>query len=314
MDRRNFLKGSTLAAGAVVTANTGAEAQNASGAGATHKKPASFKLAYAPHEGHFKNSAGDDIVDQINFAADHGFTAWEDNYMANRPIDEQRRIAAALERHGMQMGVYIAGMREDFWRTREVLSGDDNGPRKDFLKLISAQTEVAKRVNAKWTTIVPGFADPKLPMGFQTAKIIELLRRACDIYEPHGLTMVLEPLNTRTNHPGVFLTTVAQAYAICTAVNRPECKILYDMYHEQVEAGNLINTIDAAWDQTAYFQVGDNPGRNEPTTGEINYKNIFAHLHAKGFKGVVGMEHGNSVDGVAGEEALITAYRAVDGF
>ncbi|MDZ4702867.1 MAG: xylose isomerase, partial [Saprospiraceae bacterium] len=69
-----------------------------------------------------------------------------------------------------------------------------------------------------------------------------------------------------------------------------------------------------AWSEIAYFQVGDNPGRNEPTTGEINYKNIFKHLHHKGFKGVLGMEHGNSRPDKAGEQAVIDAYVAVDDF
>ena len=69
-----------------------------------------------------------------------------------------------------------------------------------------------------------------------------------------------------------------------------------------------------AWEEIAYFQVGDNPGRKEPTTGEINYLNIFKHLHAKGFKGIIGMEHGNSKPGKEGEKAVIRAYRECDSF
>ena len=92
----------------------------------------------------------------------------------------------------------------------------------------------------------------------------------------------------------MFLTHVPQAYVICKAVNSPSCKILFDMYHQQITEGNLIPNIDAAWDEIAYFQVGDNPGRNEPGTGEINYRNVFKHIHGKGFTGVLGMEHGNS--------------------
>jgi hydroxypyruvate isomerase len=69
-----------------------------------------------------------------------------------------------------------------------------------------------------------------------------------------------------------------------------------------------------AWDEIGYFQVGDNPGRNEPTTGEINYRNVFQHIHQKGFEGIVGMEHGNSIEGREGEQAVIDAYRAVDDF
>ena len=70
--------------------------------------------------------------------------------------------------------------------------------------------------------------------------------------------------------------------------------------------------MDLAWEEIAYFQVGDNPGRKEPTTGEINYKNVFRHIHDKGFTGIVGMEHGNSIGGKEGEQAVIEAYTRVD--
>jgi hydroxypyruvate isomerase len=125
--------------------------------------------------------------------------------------------------------------------------------------------------------------------------------------------MVLEPLNFR-DHPGMFLTEIPQAYLICKAVGSPACKILFDMYHQQITEGNIIPNIDAAWDEIAYFQIGDVPGRNEPTTGEMNYRNIFRHIHGKGYTGILGMEHGKSRDDVAGEQALIDAYRDSDDF
>ena len=72
--------------------------------------------------------------------------------------------------------------------------------------------------------------------------------------------------------------------------------------------------MEKAWDEIAYIQVGDNPGRKEPTTGEINYRNIFRWLHARGYDGVVGMEHGLSKPGKKGEAALIEAYRECDSY
>ena len=101
---------------------------------------------------------------------------------------------------------------------------------------------------------------------------------------------------------------------ICQAVNSPSCKILDDLYHQQITEGNLIPNMDQAWSEIAYIQVGDNPGRKEPGTGEINYNNIFRHLHKKQYKGIVGMEHGNSIEGKEGEKALISAYLEVDNF
>src|SRR5690606_1754145 len=98
------------------------------------------------------------------------------------------------------------------------------------------------------------------------------------------------------------------------AVNSPACKILFDIYHQQITEGNIIPNIDLAWDEIAYFQVGDNPGRKEPGTGELNYRHIFRHIHSKGFTGIVGMEHGNSQPGPEGEQAVIDAYVAADNF
>jgi hydroxypyruvate isomerase len=96
------------------------------------------------------------------------------------------------------------------------------------------------------------------------------------------------------------------------AVNHPNCKVLYDMYHQQIAGGNLIPLFDLCRDQIGYLQVGDNPGRKEPGTGEINYAKVFEHVHSSGFDGIVGMEHGNFGKGIEGEKAVIEAYRAVD--
>jgi hydroxypyruvate isomerase len=183
--------------------------------------------------------------------------------------------------------------------------------RDAFLADVDASIEVAKRVNAKWMTVVMGTVAPRLEFEYQTANAVEVLRAGAERLEKHGLVMVLEPLNRR-DHPNLFLTRIPQAYQICRAVNSPACKILFDIYHQQITEGNLIPNFDRAWDEVAYVQVGDNPGRKEPTTGEINYGNVFRHLKQKGFTGVVGMEHGNAKPGAEGEAAVVAAYRAVD--
>jgi hydroxypyruvate isomerase len=122
---------------------------------------------------------------------------------------------------------------------------------------------------------------------------------------------VLEPLS---DTPELFLRTSDQSFEICKAVNSPSCKILYDIYHMQRNEGNLIANIEKYWEEIAYFQIGDNPGRKEPTTGEINYRNIFKHFYDKGYRGVWGMEHGNALTGKEGELAVIKAYRESDNF
>jgi hydroxypyruvate isomerase len=241
--------------------------------------------------------------------ASEGFTALEDNGMRGRTVEVQEQIGSALGRLNMRMGVFVAHTID--WREPTLTSSDD-AKREAFLAEIHESVEVAKRVNATWMTVVPGHVESRPHMDYQAARVVETLKRAAGILEPHGLAMVLEPLNTLRNHPGMFLTTTPQANLICKAVGSPSCKILYDAYHQQITEGNLIPNIDAAWDEIAYVQVGDNPGRNEPGTGEINYHNVFRHIHGKGFTGIVGMEHGNSERGREGERAVIDAYVAAD--
>jgi len=256
----------------------------------------------------FKHSAGEDLLDQLQFMADAGFTAMEDNGMKGREVSMQEKIASKMSNLGMEMGVFVA--HSIHWNEADLASG--NKEKLDsFLKEIKESVDVARRVNAKWMTVVPGFVDLRQDMGFQTAHVVNALRRASEILEPHGLTMVLEALNFR-DHPGLFLNKISQGYEICRAVDSPSCKLLDDLYHQQIHEGNLIPNMDLAWEEIGYFQVGDNPGRKEPTTGEINYKNVFKHIHDKGFAGIVGMEHGNSIGGKEGELAVIEAYATVD--
>jgi hydroxypyruvate isomerase len=220
-------------------------------------------------------------------------------------------MARALQQRGMKMGVFVASMPK--WAEfRPLLGGNDDGDRQAFLTDIRASIDVAKRLNAKWMTVVTGFLDRKLPVEIQTGRIIDTMRRAAEIVEPHGLVMVMEPLNTLVNHPGVFMQTIPQGFAVAKGANSPAVKVLADLYHEQIQAGNLINTLQSCWDEIGYIQFGDNPGRKEPGSGEINYRNVVRWLRAKRFAGVIGMEHGNSIEGRAGEERLIAAYREID--
>ncbi len=269
-----------------------------------------FNLKYAPHLGMFKHHAGDDPVDQLNFMADMGFRAFEDNGMKGRDVAVQEAMAKTMSDRGLDMGVFVA--HEISWREPNLANGDES-LREKFLNEVQESVEVAKRVNATWMTVVPGHVDLRQNMGFQTAHVMESLKRAAEILEPHDLVIVLEPLNFY-NHPGMFLTEVPQAYALCKGVDSPACKILFDIYHQQITEGNIIPNIDDAWSEIGYFQIGDNPGRKEPTTGEINYKNIFKHIYEKGFDGILGMEHGNAYEGKEGEEKLIMAYQQSDQF
>ncbi len=305
MKRRHFFKKSVAASSlllmnSAVFANSKIEIDNFD----------TFKLKFAPHDGMFKHLGGQTVLEQLNFIAQQGFTAFEDNEMRNRPVELQMKMAMLMQDKNIEMGVFVA--HKIYWKEPNLASGNPE-MREAFLNEIKASVEIAKRVNAKWMTVVPGHVDSRQDMEYQTQHVIETLKQAAAILEPHNITMVLEPLNFR-DHPGLFLTESPQAYQICKAVDSPSCKILFDIYHQQIQEGNLIPNIEKCWDEIAYFQIGDNPGRKEPTTGEINYKNIFKYIHSKGYTGILGMEHGNSIKGKEGEQAVINAYKLSSNF
>jgi len=300
MQRRKFMQQSALASASILAASS-LKANN------PQNNSDTFTLNYAIHDGMFAETAGKDFLDQIQFAYDNGFRAIEDNGMMDRPADEQKKIGDLLAKLNMRMGVFVVNF--DHWPVKTSLTSGNKEWRDKFLKACNEAVETAKRCNAKWMTVVPGNYERSLDIGYQTVNVIESLRRACEIFEPHNLVMVLEALS---DTPDLFLRHSDQTVALCKAVNSPSCKFLFDMYHMQRNEGNIINNLDSSWDEIAYLQIGNNPGRNEPGTGEMDYKNIFKHIYQKGYKGVLGMEHGKSIKGKEGEQALIKAYREAD--
>ena len=275
------------------------------------KRRGRFKLKYAPHFGMFVEHAGKDLVDQLKFAADEGFIAFEDNAMRGRPPAEQERLGSEMRRLGLEMGIFVVD-----WDglSKPILASGDPAMRDSFLKNVRESVEIAKRCGAKYATLVVGTNADRLARGYQTANAIETLKRAAAICEPSGLIMVAEPLNVLRDHPNFFVPTNHEMYALMKAVDSPSCKLLFDLYHTQIGEGNIIPNIDSCWSEIAYVQTGDTPGRIEPGAGEVNYRNVFRHLHAKGYRGIVGMEHGASKPGRAGERAVIDAYVAADDF
>lgn len=311
MNRRDFVtSGIAAGAGALGGLLSTNDAFGKSTADSSDGLPQSgdFTLKYAPEFGMFTEHAGEDPVDEMRFGREQGFTAWEDTGLRSRPVEEQERISRAAQDLGLDFGEFVGHMTFE----EVTFAGEDEDLRTMVLEEVEESVEVARRMQTEFVHVVLGQSHTRLAWGYQMANATELLRRCADILAPEDLTMVIEPMNHRTNHPGMFLHTVEQAYELCEAVDSPACKILYDIYHVQIEEGNLIPNIDLAWDHIGYFQVGDNPGRNEPLSGEIYYTNVFSHIHEKGFDGFFGLEHGQSLPGREGEMAVIDAYRTVD--
>lgn len=306
MQRRHFMQKSLLAGGSLLAGSAIARAAD------SHDSPLSdkpFNLNYAIHDGMFRNNGGSDFIDQIKWAYEMGFRGIEDNGMMSRPVEQQKKIGDTLAKLGMTMGVFV--ITSDSWHWKTSLTTGKQEFIERMEKDCREALEVAKRCNATHATVVPGNYERSLSYDMQLANVITALKKASRILEPGKLVMVLEPLS---DNPDLFLRHSDQTYMICKAVGSPSCKILFDMYHMQRNEGNIIANINKCWDEIGYFQIGDNPGRNEPTTGEMNYKNIFKHIHSKGYRGILGMEHGNAQPGKEGEMALIKAYRDSDAF
>lgn len=305
MERRTFFKngmltGAALISGATLTDSLAAEAEP--------KTAEKFNMKFSPEFGIFSELSGKDPIDQIKWGYDKGFRAWENTGLRSRPVDEQERISNIIQQKGMEFGQFVG--TKTF---KDVtFAGRDTNQREKILSDVRSSVEVAKRMNTKFIHNVLGVADIRLPWDFQMANAIELLKRIAEIYEPHGIIMVMESMNHRRDHPEMFLHTIPQAYALAKAVGSPSVKVLYDFYHVQIQEGNLLPTLDYAWDEIAYIQVGDTPGRAEPTSGEINYPNVLQHVHDKGYRGFVGMEHGISKPGKEGTLAALNAYRIID--
>ena len=303
--RRDFLKTAAAGAAALAFAPPGGAGQ----AGPAAAKGAGFKLKYAPSLGVFEASAGKNPADQLKFMADQGFSAWFDNGLMGRPPAEQEALARESQRLGLTIGPFV--VYADFSVESFVIR--DNAVTEMLAGRFKAAVETGRRTGCPWTLAVPGRYNQRLDWDYQTANVVENLKRMAAICEPSGLVIGLEPLNPK-DHPGLFLTKMAQAYQICKAVGSPSVKILDDMYHQQITEGNIIPNIDACWDELAAFHVGDSPGRREPGTGEMNYRNIFRHIYGKGYQGVLCLEHGLSRKGIDGEKALLAAYRDADNF
>lgn len=305
MERRKFimnglLTGAAALSGQTLTAHATAEAEK--------KMATPFTMKFSPEFGIFAGVAGDDLMDQIKWGHDQGFRAWENTGLKGKSTQEQERISNTIRQLGMEFGQFVGTMT-----FKEVtFAGRDASLREQVLKDVRESVNIARRMNTKFVHNVLGMSDPKLPKDFQMANAIALLKRIAEIYEPHGIVMVMESMNHKIDHPGMFLHTIPQAYALAKAVGSASVKVLFDFYHVQIEEGNILPTLDYAWDEIGYIQVGDTPGRKEPTTGEINFSNVLQHVHDKGYRGFVGLEHGTRQPGKEGGLAVLQAYRSVD--
>lgn len=296
MDRRTFAK-LTIA---------GALAGPPGMALGADKQPA-FKALFAPSFDQLPTGPKG-YIDQLKFAHDLGFRGWEDNKLIRRDPKLWPKIGEFCKDNGISLGVTVVtnGHGIDF----------SNPSKKDLAKLTNDMKKavvLAKATGQTFMTFVPGGRN-NMPRNEQIRKSVDTMNRCCDIVEESGIILVQEPLS----HPMVkkepLIRSFADGHLLCKSVNRKSCKLLADFYHEG-EIGNgskLIENAEKVWDQVAYVQYGDSPGRKEPGTGELDYAAVTKWLRKKGYAGIIGMEHRSSSTGQEGLDALIAAYRKID--
>jgi len=214
-----------------------------------------FRLNYAPSFGQFKAHAGTDLAAQVQFAADEGFTAMFDNGLMNRPVADQELIVREIQKRNMKLGPFV--LLADFNNKNFVTR--DKEVRAALLQKMRDGIETMKRTGVGLALVVPGRFDESLAWEYQTANVVDNLRACMDLCQPAGLVIVLEPLNPK-NHPGLFLSRIPQAYQICRSVNSPSCKIVNDIYHQQITRATSSRTSKPAGTRSPRSTWATTPG------------------------------------------------------
>ena len=166
--------------------------------------------------------------------------------------------------------------------------------REEFLHQTSLAIDAAKKVDCPQLVTLTGNELGGMPRSEQMSNAVAALRAAAPMLEKNGITAIIEILNTYVNHAGYFLYYVRDGAELIDRVGSPNVKLLFDIYHVQIMEGNLIENIRSNIDRIGHFHIGDVPGRHEPGTGEINYRNVFKAIYDLGdrFKGAAALEYG----------------------
>lgn len=302
MKRREFLS-STAAAGFSLL-GTG-QLTKAALAVSGERGKGGLHLKYAPRLDFLADELT--IPERLEKFAKHGFFAIEYNGLMAHSKDEVSQMREKLDSLGMEMGIFVAN--PNGWKTAGLC---DPAERTNFLTDLRRALEYHRIIENQFCTVITGMKKPRISSPKQKQNVIDGLKAAAEILEPTGLTIVVEPLNVLVNHAGYFLVYSEEAAEIMKAVGSPRVKILFDIYHQQISEGNLIDNIRKHIDHIGYFQVGDVPGRKEPGTGEVNWRNVFKAIYDTGYRGILGMEHGLSIPGEEGLLKCFAEYRKAD--
>lgn len=219
-----------------------------------------------------------DLLERPAAVAAAGMPAFEFWGWGNKPMDEIKAAADAA-------GVKIAGFCCDGGGALV-----DGSYTDQWVETAKKSIDEAVRLGVETLIVTTGQELEGVCRCEQHKAIVAGLKGIAPYAEANGITLVLEPLNILVNHKGYYLSTSDEGFAILDEVGSPNVKLLFDIYHQQITEGNLIDRISANIDKIGHFHVADVPGRHEPGTGEINYANVFAKIAELGYNRHVGLE------------------------
>ena len=219
------------------------------------------------------------FLDRMRAAAALGFPAVEMWPWKGKDLDA---IAALSKELNLEIAQFTG------WPFTPGMNNPKN--HKKFIAAIKKGCEVAHKLDCKMMTVIAGNDQKGMTQSEMHANVITALKQAAPICEGEGVMMILEPMNIRKDHKGHCLYGSPDAVRICREVDSPMCKINWDLYHMQITEGDLCRRLREGYDQLGYLQLADNPGRNEPGTGEIYYNRVLKEAWDLGYRGLVGVE------------------------
>lgn len=228
-----------------------------------------------------------ELIERIYRAKKSGFDAVE--FWLWEPKDIEA-IKKAIDETGLEVAIFQSNVEG------RMINPRDN---EIYISGVKKSIETAKKLGTKHLFIMTDILqedrtvlDPPYPISEEEKirSIKTVLNTLKPIAEEAGITLVVEPLNTIVDHRGCYLNHSGPAFELIREIGSKNIKVLYDVYHMQIMEGNLIQTIRENMDAIAYIHIADVPGRYQPGTGEINFKNIIRTLRELNYDGMVGFE------------------------
>jgi hydroxypyruvate isomerase len=247
------------------------------------------------------------IEEEFELAAKAGFQSVESLTQYALWTDADITLVKKLCRSN-RMGVDTVLAQQD-WKKRPV-SIVDPAHRETFLGDVRKAIVCAQKLEIPHISVTSGLSAAGIPVEQQYASLTEGIKRAADLVAAAKLTLLVEPLNSIVDHPGCFLASCVDGLKLVKEINLPHVRMLFDIYHEQIMRGNVIRTLTEAAPFVSVFHIADNPGRNDPGTGEINFPNVYSAIKKTGYTGYIGMEYRPLGDPLASFTKAVNGLRA----